>query len=100
MSEEEGKKEEYKLEFTPEGETLDYISLDQARVLALRQARDNTDFYGHRYAWRDLTWDVLDEEEREDYYYLRLSFRPARGFQGEPGVELFTIDKAGPIELR
>ena len=31
---EEGKEEE-KQEFTPEGETLGYISLDQARVLAI-----------------------------------------------------------------
>tara|TARA_B100000315_G_scaffold145098_1_gene134046 strand:+ start:3463 stop:3741 length:279 start_codon:yes stop_codon:yes gene_type:complete len=48
MTEEEGKKEEEKLEFTPEGETLGYISLDQARVLAIEHARDNRDFYGPR----------------------------------------------------
>ena len=100
MAQEEGKKEEEKLEFTPEGEAIGYLSLDQARVLALRHARDNTEFYGRRYARRDLAWDVVNEEEREDYYYIRLSYRPARGFEGEPGVELFTIDKAGPIELR
>ena len=34
--------------FTPEGEALGYISLDQARVLAIRHARENTDFYGRR----------------------------------------------------
>ena len=34
MVEDESKQEEDKLEFTPEGETLGYISLDQARVLA------------------------------------------------------------------
>ena len=49
MAEESGKKEEEKLEFTPEGETLGYISLDQARVLALQYARDNREIYG-RYA--------------------------------------------------
>ena len=100
MPEEESKREEEKLEFTPEGEFVGYISLDQARVLALRHARDNPEFYGRRYARRELAWDVLSEEEREDFYYIRLSFRPARGFRGEPGVELFTIDKAGPVELR
>tara|TARA_B100000315_G_C14250646_1_gene439606 strand:+ start:447 stop:629 length:183 start_codon:yes stop_codon:yes gene_type:complete len=41
MAEEEGKKEEEELEFTPGGETLGYISLDQARVLALQHTRDN-----------------------------------------------------------
>lgn len=35
---EEGKQEE-KLEFTPEGEVLGYISLDQAVVLAMQTAR-------------------------------------------------------------
>ena len=38
MAEESGKKRRRKLEFTPEGETLGYISLDQARVLALQYA--------------------------------------------------------------
>ena len=99
MDQDEGKEEE-KLEFTAEGEALGYISLDQARVLALRHARDNTDFYGRRYGNQDLAWDVLDEQEREDYYYIRLSYRPVRDFRGQPGVELFTIDKMGPIELR
>ena len=44
------KKDEEKLEFTPEEEGLGYISMDQARVLALRTARDNTDFYGPTYS--------------------------------------------------
>ena len=38
-----------KLEFTPEGETLGYISLDQARVMALQHTRDLREAYG-RYA--------------------------------------------------
>ena len=98
MIEDEGKKED-KLEFTPEGETLGYISLDQARVLALRHARDNREVYG-RYANTELVWEELSAEESEDYYRVRLSFRPARRFRGRAGIEQFTIDKAGPIELR
>ena len=92
-------KDDDKLEFTPEGETLGYISLDQARVLALQHARDNREIYG-RYADQDLVWEELSAEESEDYYRVRLSYRPARGFRGRPGVEQFTIDKTGPIELR
>ncbi len=88
MAEDEGKKED-KLEFTPEGEALGYISLDQARVLALRHAQDNRDFYGPRYANRELVWQELSAEESEDYYRVRLSYRPARWFWGEPGVMLF-----------
>ena len=54
MDEEAGKKEEEKLEFTPEGEALGYIFLDQARVPEIQHARDNRDFYGPNYARREL----------------------------------------------
>ena len=100
MLEEESKKDEEKQEFTPEGETLGYISLDQARVLAMEHARDNREFYGRRYARRELVWEVVSQEESEDYYDVRLSYRPAGAFRGEPGIEQFTIDKVGPIRLR
>ena len=99
MLEEEGKRDEDKLEFTPEGETLGYISLDRARVLALQHARDNRSFYG-RYADSELVWQVVVADETEDYYEVRLSYRPAGDFRGRPGVEQFTIDKTGPIEFR
>ena len=49
MAEDQGKEEE-KQEFTPEGETLGYISLDQARVLAMRTARETPGAYGRRFA--------------------------------------------------
>ena len=39
MAEDQGKEEE-KFDFTPEGEAVGYISLDQARVLAMRHARE------------------------------------------------------------
>ena len=46
MVEDESKKDDEKLEFTPEGEALGYISLDQARVLAMRTARETPGEYG------------------------------------------------------
>ena len=100
MSKEESKNEEEQLKFTPEGETFGYISLDQARVRAIEHARDNREFYGLRYSQMDLVWEVVSQEESEDYYDISLSFRPATGFSGKPGVEQFTIDKTGPITLR
>ena len=42
MAEDPGKKEEEKFDVTSEGEAVAYISLDQARVLAIEHARDNT----------------------------------------------------------
>jgi len=86
MVEEEGKKEEEKLEFTPEGETLGYISLDQARVLAIRHARQNTDFYGPDYADVTMVLEVVSQEETEDYYDIQLSFRPAGRFRGRSSI--------------
>ena len=50
--------------FDSAGESLGYISLDQARVLALRHARDNPDFYGSRYARRELAWEVSSAGKR------------------------------------
>ena len=68
-------------------------------MLALRYAHDNRDFYG-RYSDRELVWEVVGAEETEDYYEVKLSYRPARGLRGHLGVEQLTIDKTGPIELR
>ena len=100
MAEDQGNKEEDKFEFTAEGEALAWIGLEQARVVALRHARDNPDFYPHEYRNLPLAQEVIASEEGEDYYYVRLSFRPSGRFRGESGVELFTIDKSGSIELR
>ena len=50
MTEDQGKeKEEEKFDFTREGEAVGYISLEQARVLAMRTARETPDEYGSSY---------------------------------------------------
>ena len=77
-----------------------YISLDQARAIALEHARENRDIYGRRYRRRDLIWEVVNQEEREDAYRVRLTYQPSRGFRGEAGVEEFTIEKTGPVRSR
>ena len=100
MAEEQDKKDDEKLEFDSTGQAIGYISLDQARVLAMRHARENTGFYGEVYGQQELAWEELSADEGEDYYRVRVSYRPIRGFNGRPGVEIFTIDKAGPIESR
>ena len=94
----EDKKDEFKLDAA--GEAEEYISLDQARVLAIQHARDNPDFYGRPYARQRLAWEVISQEETEDFYEIRLSYRPAGRFRGEPGVEQITVAKTGTIELR
>ena len=67
MVDEEGKKEEQKFDFDSSGEVVGYISLDQARVLAIQHARDNPDFYGPRYSRVSMVSEVISQEETEDY---------------------------------
>ena len=99
----EDKKEE-KFDFTAEGEALGYISLDQARILAIRHARENTGFYldtlGPSYSRVNFTWEALSLDESEDYFEVKLSFRPAGHYAGKPGIEQLIFDKLGNLEVR
>jgi len=70
MAEDQGKPGEEKLEFTREGEDFGYISLDQARVLAMRTARENPGAYGRRYLTRPMAFDVVEGSETEDHYII------------------------------
>ena len=99
MAQEEGKKED-EFRLTPEGEAEDWITLEQARVLAIEHARDNTGFYGPRYRGINLVWEVAGQEEGEDYYDIRLLFRPSGRYRGEPGSEQFIMEKTGAIRVR
>jgi hypothetical protein len=83
MAEEQDKTEQ-QYDFTPEGETLGYISLDQARVLAMRIARENPGDYGRRFAGVAMAFEVVEDEDTEDHYVITLSFRPQGQFIGAP----------------
>ena len=96
MAEDQGRQEE-KLEFTSEGETLGYISLDQAQVLAMRTARETPGAYGSSYADVLMAFEVVESEETEDHYIIALSFRPQGQFSGAPGREQFFIEKEGAV---
>ena len=85
MAEDQGSKEDKFDPFTREGETLGYISLEQARVLAMRHARDNTDFYGSAYSRINLVWEVISQDEGEDYYDI--SPVPPSGILGQRGPQ-------------
>ena len=87
MAEEEDKQNQDKFDFDQRGEAPAWISMDQARVLAIQHARDNTDFYGPRYTGVSFVWEVLSQEQTEDYYESRLSFRPSGRYRGSPGIE-------------
>jgi sugar lactone lactonase YvrE len=97
VAEDQGKEEE-KFDFTPEGEG--YISLDEARVLAMRTAVETPGNYGSAYQGVDMFFEVVEATETDDFYYVTLSFRPQGNFDGTPGQEQFVVGKEGTISVR
>ena len=97
MAEDKGKEEE-KFDFTPEGEG--YISLAEARVLAVRTAVEAPGNYGRQYRRVAMVFEAVESGEDEDFYTVTLSFRPQRNFAGTPGQEQFVIGKDGTIAVR
>ena len=99
MVEDQGKEEE-KFDFTREGEVVSYISLTQARLLAMQTASETPGNYGRRYQNVPMVFETVDDTENEDYYVLTLSFRPQGDFSGIPGKEQFFIEKEGTVAVR
>ena len=79
MAEDQGKEEE-KFDFTGEGEAVDYISLAQARVLAMSTARETPGGYGSQYQNVSMAFETVTATEDEDFYNITLSFRPQGDF--------------------
>ena len=100
MAEQEGKKDEEKVEFDSAGEALGYISLDQAQVLAMRTARDEPGDYGADFRDLRMAFEVAEASETEDHYIVTLSFRPEGRFAGSPGEEQFYVEKEGSVVHR
>ena len=99
MAEDQDKQEE-KFDFTREGETPGYISLDQARVLAMRTARESPGSYGSSFTEVPMAFEVLEAEETEDHYVITLAIRPQGEYVGRPGQEQFFIEKEGAVAHR
>ena len=99
MAADEGNKED-QFSFTDQGEALGYISLEQARVVAMRTARDQPGDYGRRFSNARMVFNVVEQEEGEDYYVVTLSLRPQGDFEGTAGQEQFFIEKEGNVAHR
>ena len=91
---------EKKFEFNTEAESLGYISLDQARVFAMRTARETPGDYGPIFVDTIMAFEVREETETEDHYVINLSYRPQGDFLGTPGLEQFYIEKEGVVVHR
>lgn len=89
MAEDQGNKDEEKLEFTSEGEALGYIGMDQAQVRAMQIAAETPGDYGTAYAGIAMAFEVADAQETDDHYIITLSLRPQGEFDGRVGLEQF-----------
>jgi len=68
MVEDEGKQEEDKFEFTAEAEAQGYISLNQARVLAMRTARETPGLYVRWLRRAPMAFEVVQADDTEHHY--------------------------------
>jgi peptidylprolyl isomerase len=98
MAEED--KQEDKSDFTAAGDEQGYISLQQARILAMRTASEEPVNYEQGLATASMVYEVAEQKEGEDYYEITVSFRPEGNFAGTPGREQFFIAKDGGIARR
>jgi len=86
--------EEDKSDTTTEGESPGYISLQQARTLAMRTAAEEPGTYGQGLASAGMVYDVAEQKKGEDYYEITLSFRPEgilperRGGSSSPSLKM------------
>jgi len=99
MVEGTGNKDGEKVDIDLAGQEGVQLTLDQVLTLAFQYVRNNREIYG-RYASSEMVWALERADETENFYDIRLSYRPARGFRGRPGVERFIISKTGADEVR
>ena len=92
MAEDQGKEEE-KFDFTGEGEAVGYISLAQARLLAMQTAGEAPGNYGSQYQDVSMAFEVSngqDTEDYEDFYTITCPSGPRATFPAH---------RAGPPHL-
>jgi peptidyl-prolyl cis-trans isomerase B (cyclophilin B) len=99
MVEDEDNKED-QFDFTADGEALSYISLAQARLVAMQTARETPGNYGRASTNVPMAFEIVESSEDEDYYTITLGIRPQGAFSGKPGQEQFFISKEGIVSHR
>jgi hypothetical protein len=77
-------KQRENFDFTPEGESLSYFSLNQALVQAMRVTSDIPGDYGSNYPDTSMAFDEAQSEDCGDQHVITLGFRPQGEFAGEP----------------
>lgn len=88
-------KQEEKFDFTLEGEAQGFVTLDQARFVAMQTARERPGNYGTTWQSVPMVFEVVDAEETEDDYSLILSFSPEGEFTAPLVGILFLAESHG-----
>ena len=83
-----------------DGVQSDTLSLEAARLVALRQARQEKSVYAPQFQDIPLVWQVQESSEGDEFYYVTLTYRPSGNFDGSAGSEEFILSKTGTIEFR
>lgn len=100
MADDQDELDQNKFDFTAEGESLGYISLAQASLLAIQTASQSPGQYGSKFSGTAMVFEVGETSEDEDFYVITLSVRPQGSFSGKPGREQVFVAKEGRIEHR
>jgi Tol biopolymer transport system component len=87
-------------EFTDEGESIGYIGLDQARVIAMQTAAETPGDYGREFSGVRMAFETVQDNETEEYYEITLAFRPQGNYRGTSGREQFFVEKEGMVAHR
>ena len=81
MAEDADNKED-QFDFTSQGEAMSYISIAQARLLAMQTARETPGDYWRGFTGTLMAFEVIESSEDEDYYIVTLGIRPQGALSG------------------
>ncbi len=73
---EDADNKEDQFDFAADGEALSYISLAQARLVAMQTARESPGNYGRTLTDVAMAFEIVESSEDEDYYTITLGIRP------------------------
>ena len=84
-------------EFDNAGESVVYISLDEATILAREMAEEGETNILNRIGWQEIVWEEKSRLQNEDSYRVVMQFkRPVHNTpQDQVGQEEFIFQKSG-----
>ena len=90
-------------DFDSSGQVMNWLSLPESVVLAMRLARADPTrprWFNRWLKGKRMVFNVEESHENDDFYYVTLTFRPEGNFEGTPGREQFILQKNGEVNYR